>query len=515
MKKHSIKALIILIIMFFLAFNGFTKSVNEPCLTVSKVKIVVIGADADHDKNAQGEVFWIERYREYLKSFNTDNEIINLTKKGLNSYNIVPTGSTSPYGRPKADPEYNISKAISLKPDAIIVNLEYDDILENFQTSEQIVNLMLIASEANNNNIPIWINTPKPKTFDTPEYNANHRAVKELIKERFHPFVVKIWDALATETGGIKAEFRTSDQNHINQKGQEVIVSKLVEADIHQYCARRKYKGGKDISIYSLKSPENGQNPASRKFQVTIANSGGEIRDEISVGLELINQDNNKKITLNKTINKGLEACQFESIEFYVNNLLYGNYKVSAYIAKRIDRNPKNDTTHMILKHFALNKSSKANKGKIQVDNKVELYAINIDGFSSHFNRYNQEEQYAFSNSGGARLYQIPDIFNEKNTESTTFKILAEKVMEISAFEVAVENPGAKLVEVFYKRNMDEGKDNSLEYWILASSQKIMVEKGQHQIEIPTKDIHLDRKDNVGIYIRTRDLSGVPISRNK
>ena len=439
MKKHSFKELIIPIIMFFLTANGFSKPLNEPCLTVSKVKIVVIGADANHDKNEQGEVLWIERYREYLKSFNKDNEIINLTKKGLNSYQIVPTGSTSPYGRPKADPEHNISKAISLKPDAIIVNLEYNDVLENFQSSEQIVNLMLVASEANNNNIPIWINTPKPKGFGSLEYKENHIAVKDLIKERFHPFVVKVWDALATEEGDIKEKFRTADNNHINQTGQEVIVSKLVEADIHQYCARRKYKGGKDISIYSLKSTENGQNPVSRTFYVTIANSGGEIREEIAVGLDLVNQENNQKTTLNKTIDKGLEACQFESIEFSVDNLPYGDYRVSAYIAKRIDRNPKNDTTHMILKHFALNRSSKVNKRKIQVDNKVELYAINIDGFSSHFNRYNREEEYAFSNSSGARLYQIPDIFNEENTKSTTFKILAEKVMEISAFEVGVE----------------------------------------------------------------------------
>ena len=515
MKKHSIKELIILILMFFLAFNGFSKPINEPCLTVAKVKIVVIGADADHDKNEQGEVFWVERYREYLKSFNKDNEIINLTRKGLNSYQIVPTGSTSPYGRPKAEPEYNISKAIALKPDAIIVNLEYNDILKNFQSSEQIVNLMLIASEANSNNIPIWINTPKPKTFDSPESNENHIAVKELIKERFHPFVVKMWDALANETGGIKDEFRTPDQKHINEKGQEVMVSRLDEADIHQYCARRKYRGGKDISIYSLKSLDAEQKPESKKFKVTIANSGGEIKEEISIGLDLVNQENNKKIRLNKVIKKGLEACQFESIEFSIENLPYGAYEVWAYIAKRIDRNAENDTTHMILKHVVSNKPTKVNKSKIQVDNKVELYAINIDGFSSHFNRYNKEEAYAFSNAGGVRIYQIQDIFNEKNTESTTFKILAEKVMDISAFEVEVENPGTKLVEVFYKRNVDEQKDNSLDYWNLASSQKILVEKGQNQIEIPTKDIHLNRKDNIGVYIRTRDLSGLPISRNK
>ena len=515
MNKHFIKALVILIIMFFMAVDGFSNPVNEPCLEVSKVKIVVIGADADHEKNEKGEVFWIDRYREYLKSFNNDNEIINLTKDGLNSYQLVPTGSSSPYGRPKADTEYNISRAIGLKPDAIIVNLEYNDILENFEPSEQIVNLMLIASEANKNNVPIWINTPKPKTFDAPESNANHVEVKKLIQERFNPYVVKVWDVLANGKGAIKEELRTSDQNHINEKGQELIVSRLVAADIHQYCARRKYKGGKDISIYSLKILQNEGGGETEKFQVTVANSGGEIREEIFIGLDLVNQESNKKTTLNKSIKQGLEACTFESVSFSVDNLSRGDYKVTAYIAKRVDRNAENDTTHMMLKHMAYHKPSKTKKSKIQVDNKVELYAINIDGFSSHFNRFNREGNYTFSNNGGARVYQIQDIFEEKNSQSTIFKVVAEKVMEISAFEVAVENPGTKLVEVFYKRNIDEAKDNSLEFWSLASSQKIKIEKGQNQIEIPTKDIHLNRKDFVGFYIRTKDLSGVPISRNK
>ncbi|MDN5212293.1 SGNH/GDSL hydrolase family protein [Fulvivirgaceae bacterium BMA12] len=515
MKKHSIKELVILILMFFLAFKGFTTPANEPCLTVSKVKIVVIGADAHHDKNQNGELFWIKSYRDYLKSFNKDNEIINLTQKELNSYHIVPTGSTSPYGRPKADPDHNITKAISMTPDAIIVNLEYNDLVQNFQASEQIVNLMLVASEANNKNIPIWINTPKPSTFDTPENHDSHIAVKELIMQRFHPFVVKFWDALADENGNLRQEFATADQGHVNAKGQEVMASKLVEADIHQYCARRKYKGGKDISIYSLKSEDQLSTAQSRKFKVTIANSGSEIDQEISINLDLINQQNNQKYSQNKIIGRGLESCQFKSIEFTVNDLPYGDYKVSAYVAKRIDRNPDNDTTHMTLKHLALNTPAKGQTKKIQVDNKVELYAINIDGFSSHFNRYNKEEAYSFTNGGDVKVYEIEDIFNEQDTESTTFKILAERIMEISAFEVEVENPGAKLVEVFYKRNLNEQKDNSLEYWNLASSQEIFVEKGSNQIEISTKDIHLDRKDNVGIYIRTRDLSGLPMSRNK
>jgi hypothetical protein len=80
---------------------------------------------------------------------------------------------------------------------------------------------------------------------------------------------------------------------------------------------------------------------------------------------------------------------------------------------------------------------------------------------------------------------------------------------------VAVDKPGNKLVEVFYKRNIDENKDNSLDYWTLASSQEVEVTESNQQVEILIKDIIMKRNDNVGIYIRTKDISNTTLSKNK
>ncbi len=511
MKKHSLKELVILILMFFLAVKGFGSTTNEPCLTVSKVKVVVIGAEST--LSATGEHSWIKKYSKYLKTFNKDNEIINLTKSGINSYQIVPTGSSSPIGRPKADPEFNITKAISFRPDAIVVNLEDIDLKQEFQANEQIINIMLIASEANKANIPVWVNTPKPMVQLDENHSPKVVKVKDLIKQRFSPFVVNFWDELADENGLVKKDFLAADGKQFNDAGENKMLEKLVKADIHQYCARRQYKGGKDIAIYSLTA--KAKESKSQKFDVTIANSGNKISDEIKINIDIINQADNKVISLTKTIKQGLESCQFKSIEFEVGDLPKGNYDVKAYVANRIDRNPKNDTTTMSFKQVALIAPVNKSGNKSQIDNSLELYAINIDGFSSNFNKESQDGNYKFSNGGEAKVYQVKDIFNEKDINSTTFKIQADKAFDISAFEVEVEQPGKKLIEVFYKRNVDTNKDNSLSYWHLASSQEIVVEKGNQQLEILTKDIRLKRNDNVGIYIRTKDISGLQVSHKE
>ncbi len=512
MKKHSLKELVILILMFFLAMKGFgSTTINEPCLSVSKVKVVVIGAKSTLSKD--GEHSWVEKYSKYLKTFNQDNEIVNLTNTGLNSYHIVPTGSSSPIGRPKSDPEFNISKAISLNPDAIIVNLEDTDLIENFQANEQIINIMLIAGEANKANIPVWVNTPKPMLQLDEIHSPRVIKVKNLIQQRFNPFVVNFWDELAQENGLIKKDFLSPDGKTINAAAENKMMEELVKADIHQYCARRKYKGGKDIAIYSL-TAQNQENK-TQKFDVTIANSGNQINEEIKITIELVNQVNNKVVSRTQTLKKGLESCQFKTLEFEVSDLPIGNYDVKAYVANRIDRNAKNDTTAMTFKQVAIATPTNRIGKKSQIDNSLELYAISIDGFSSNFNKLSQDGNYRFSNGGEAKVYRVQDIFNEKDINSTTFKIQADKAFEISAFEVEVEHPGKKLVEIFYKRNLDSDKDNSLDYWHLASTQEVDVENGDRPIEILTKDIRLKRNDNVGIYIRTKDISGLQVSQKE
>ncbi len=484
---------------------------NEPCLSVSKVKVIVIGADENHEKNSRGESTWIGKYRDYLQSFNSDNEVINLTKKSFNSYHIMPTGNPVPYRRPHSNPENNITQAISLNPDAILINLEYNDVLAGYKANEEIINIMLLTSKANKSNIPVWINMPKPRSFDSLAYQKTYIKTKNLIKERFGSFVVDYWGDMAEEDGSIQDVYAYNGI-HINNKGQELILQKLIEADIHHYCARKKFKGEKDLALYSLNALENGLSADNtKKFEVTLANAGINVRQNIPVVLKAINLETNKNYALSKTIYGGIKNCQFKSIPFTFEDLPKGNYKVMAYISKRIDGNAQNDSTTLSYKHMA----ALEEKSESILDNRATLNAIYIDGYSIAFNKTDNTEGYRYSNSLEARVYKMGNLFKENNKEGNVIKIVAEKDIQIGGFGITINKPGAKLIEIYSKRNLNPQKDKSLEYWRLISSEEVVVESDNKKIEISIEDFKLKRDSSVGIYIRTKNISGLSTSSNK
>ena len=389
MKNLKIKSLLLLLGMLIasqsFALNG---GENEPCLSVSKVKIVVIGADESNEKNSRGESTWIGKYRDYIQSFNADNEVINLTKKKFNSYHIMPTGNPVPYRRPHSNPSNNITQAISLNPDAILINLEYNDVLAGYKANEEIINIMLLTSKANKNNIPVWINMPKPRSFDSLAYQKTYIKTKNLIKERFGSFVVDYWDDMAQEDGSVQDVYAYNGI-YINNKGQELILQKLIEADIHHYCARKKFKGERDLALYSLSTVDsNLSNSNTKKFEVTLANAGINIKQNIPVVLKAINLETNKNYALSKTIYGGIKSCQFRSIPFTFEELPRGNYKIVAYLSSRIDENAQNDSTTLSYRNIA----ALENKTKKIPDNYPTLNAIYIDGFSIAFNKIDNTE---------------------------------------------------------------------------------------------------------------------------
>ncbi len=89
--------------------------------------IVVLGSSTAGGGGASPfDSAWVNKFRVYVKSKNTQSQVINLGYAGYNTYHVLnPTGYTPPPGRPSPDNERNITKALSFNPDLIIINLPY------------------------------------------------------------------------------------------------------------------------------------------------------------------------------------------------------------------------------------------------------------------------------------------------------------------------------------------------------------------------------------------------------
>ena len=120
--------------------------------------IVVIGSStAAGTGPSSPDSAWVNRYRKYLQAINPNNQVINLAIGGTTTYHIMPTWYTAPAGWRATNPNNNVTQAIQLGVDAIIVNMPSNDndAANNYGLNEQMTNFITIHNTADSLEIPV------------------------------------------------------------------------------------------------------------------------------------------------------------------------------------------------------------------------------------------------------------------------------------------------------------------------------------------------------------------------
>ena len=88
-------------------------------------KIVVLGSSTSFGTGASTyDSSWVGRFTSYVHRHNDDSQIYNLSGSGYTTYQTLrPDGFTPPAGRPSPVLGHNITAALALHPDAIIINI--------------------------------------------------------------------------------------------------------------------------------------------------------------------------------------------------------------------------------------------------------------------------------------------------------------------------------------------------------------------------------------------------------
>jgi len=178
---------------------------------------------------------WVWRYREFLTQLDTRYEVTNLALGGYATYNLLPTGTTIPSGVNRTvDTQRNITKALSLNPGGIIINLPSNDAASGYLTVDQIANYNLIINAATVENVPVWISSPQPRNFgsNTTALNIQLEMV-EATPIEFGDFAFDFWTGFGVSGGnGLKLEFDV-DGVHMNDAGHKILFERVVSKGIH------------------------------------------------------------------------------------------------------------------------------------------------------------------------------------------------------------------------------------------------------------------------------------------
>lgn len=196
------------------------------------IRIVVIGSSTaagtgpKDSKNA-----WVNRYRRKVIEKNGYNEVINLAVGGYTTYHLLPSDATTIEDRPLPSIEHNVTKAISFKPDAVLINLPSNDASSGFSLKEQLDNYTQITNVLDAQKIPYWISTPQGRNFSK-EKRLLQEKLKDSTDTRYGRNTLDFWKGLASWGGEIRPEYDSGDGVHMNDEAHKLLFEEVWNKDI-------------------------------------------------------------------------------------------------------------------------------------------------------------------------------------------------------------------------------------------------------------------------------------------
>ncbi len=189
---------------------------------------------------------WVERYRAYLKTNYPNFKLTNLAVGGYTTYQIQPSDYAPTGGRPGPDKSHNITFALTLKPNAIIINMPTNDTNANYPATDQMANFDRVTKLAEQNGVMSWVTTTQARNFggDSAAVQMTKHAllitVRDQIKAKYTDHTLDFWTGFAEDNGNIKAMWDSGDGTHMNDAAHALLVQQAIDAKIAEAVAAKK-----------------------------------------------------------------------------------------------------------------------------------------------------------------------------------------------------------------------------------------------------------------------------------
>jgi hypothetical protein len=193
--------------------------------------VVVLGSESAAGTGPRAiDSLWVNRFRRSYKQFDTRVEVVNLAQDDQSTFQLLPTGSTIPAGIPESvDEMNNISAALALNPQAIIINLQAADAIRGYDAAQQLANYGEIIQAAGN--VPVYITTPQPGDYST-SVLAIQLEMRDSTLARFGESAIDFWTPVAETDGTIDSIFSAVDGLQLSNAGHRLLWQNVIEKQI-------------------------------------------------------------------------------------------------------------------------------------------------------------------------------------------------------------------------------------------------------------------------------------------
>ncbi|MDP4247715.1 MAG: hypothetical protein Q8932_17890, partial [Bacteroidota bacterium] len=223
---------------------------------------------------------FVGRFTRYYAAQGLTANVVNLSVSGYNPYNAMPTGYVAPASVVNAlgasnaavDPAINVTKALSLGPDLIVINFPNNgyDVLG---TSDVMNGLQLLYNAAAANGAQVYITTTQPREDFSASVQSKLQALRDSILLRFGSRAMDFYDPIVVP-GTTKRLYPSSADNvHDNDQGHRQLFNVLAGTNIFQNLIN---SAATIAAPGSAGTVINGLTQGTNLFQATVTDGHGQ-----------------------------------------------------------------------------------------------------------------------------------------------------------------------------------------------------------------------------------------------
>lgn len=521
------KIIITALLFAFLCFNLEAQINIDPCAQLTDIHVVVIGSStAAGTGPSTPDSAWVNRYRTYLQEINPQNQVTNLAIGGTTTYHIMPSWFVAA-GKPTTNPSNNVTQAINLGADAIIVNMPSNDAANGFGIAEQMSNFIAISSSADSAGIPVWVCTTQPKNSISPASVAIQTGVRDSILSYFGNFAVDFWTGIADVNNAIIPQYNSGDGTHLSDAGHRVLVQRIINKAIPNIIADTAATSDHVLTnIYLDNTSICGD--SNTILQVIIGNIGPS--DPSSTNLIFNTIDNNSGLlsTQSVFITNPIPVCTLDTISLLINTYNGVDYNLQAYLSNN-NLNKSNDTSQMLPLYTVGHPSITSFSDTVCVGDTSILSALgshpsdtvvwydapiggSIVGFGNHLilNNLNASQTYYPEVVRGNLHFDeslATSTLTTINWNGVMFDIVALDTITLDSLSSKLNTLGLQTVVAYSRIGSHVGYEMNAGAWTLWGNAATMVGTAGDFYSLDYPDKILYPNDTLGVYLHLQNGS--------
>lgn len=496
---------------------------QNPCASLQPYHIVVLGSStAAGTGPSTPDSAWVNRFRLYQEGIHPGNQVTNLAIGGTTTYHIMPTGFVPPVNRPNPNPSNNVSQAISLQADAIIVNMPSNDAANNFTVAEQMSNFNTIATTAANAGIPVWVCTTQPRNSFGVAQNAIQTQVRDLVLQTFGNRAIDFWNPFANNNLDIDPLYDSGDGVHLNDPAHRLLFQKVrAEAILGHLFDTASTTDLAIVDFVQVDGHACGDSLAL--WQGIATNLGPSSNSDLYVDVEVFDLPTNTASFYPDTLFGGIGTCEADTFWLTLNTYAGADLALQAVLANANDPNPQNDTSIQLNYQVPGFPQLSSINDTVCLGDPAVLQASSNDLNDTIF-WYNAasggailqggeafplgaiaapEERYAAAVRGPLFYSEALETVSNTTTNwnGIMFDVVAHVPLTIDSLRLRINSTGPQSVVAFTKVGTHIGAQNNAVAWQVWGSDLVnVVAAGDFKV-VQFPELVLQQGDTLGVYL--------------